>query len=124
MLPKLFGWFFQRPLARVRAAFLAEADLCAAVRLCALERACLDSARCDAAERPSFFSAPRTAVARFLETFRRAPPVALAASRAACRRVRAEAVRLLGGGNLTPERRALDNPIAIACLVDRAPCFP
>jgi hypothetical protein len=24
----------------------------------------------------------------------------------------------------TPARRALDNPIAIACLVDFAPCFP
>jgi len=29
-----------------------------------------------------------------------------------------------GGGNLTPERRAFDNPIAIACLVERAPCLP
>jgi len=25
---------------------------------------------------------------------------------------------------LTPARRAFDKPIAIACFVDRAPCFP
>jgi hypothetical protein len=30
----------------------------------------------------------------------------------------------LGGGSLTPARRALDNPMAMACLVERAPCFP
>ena len=35
-----------------------------------------------------------------------------------------EAVPLRGGGSLTPARRALDKPMAIACLVERAPCFP
>ena len=35
------------------------------------------------------------------------------------------AFALAGGrGNFTPARRAFDNPMAIACLVDRAPCFP
>jgi hypothetical protein len=35
------------------------------------------------------------------------------------------AFALAGGfGNLTPERLAFDSPIAIACFVDRAPCFP
>ena len=29
-----------------------------------------------------------------------------------------------GGFSLTPERRAFDRPMAIACFVDRAPCFP
>jgi hypothetical protein len=29
-----------------------------------------------------------------------------------------------GGGSFTPERRAFDSPIAIACFVERAPCFP
>jgi hypothetical protein len=28
------------------------------------------------------------------------------------------------GGSFTPALRALDSPIAIACLADRAPCFP
>jgi len=26
-----------------------------------------------------------------------------------------------GGGNFTPARRAFDNPMAMACFVDRAP---
>jgi hypothetical protein len=30
----------------------------------------------------------------------------------------------LGGGKETPARLAFDSPIAIACLVDRAPCLP
>src|SRR5262249_37933794 len=29
-----------------------------------------------------------------------------------------------GGGSFTPARRALESPMAIACLVERAPCFP
>jgi hypothetical protein len=29
-----------------------------------------------------------------------------------------------GGGRLTPARRASDNPMAMACLVERAPCSP
>jgi hypothetical protein len=29
-----------------------------------------------------------------------------------------------GGGKRTPARRALDNPIAITCLAERAPCLP
>jgi hypothetical protein len=29
-----------------------------------------------------------------------------------------------GAGSFTPARRAFDRPMAIACFVDRAPCFP
>jgi hypothetical protein len=29
-----------------------------------------------------------------------------------------------GRGSFTPARRAFDNPMAIACFVERAPCFP
>jgi hypothetical protein len=29
-----------------------------------------------------------------------------------------------GGGKETPARRAFDRPIAMACLVERAPCLP
>ena len=29
-----------------------------------------------------------------------------------------------GAGSLTPARRAFDRPMAIACFVERAPCFP
>jgi hypothetical protein len=42
----------------------------------------------------------------------------------ALRRVLAEAFPFWGGFSLTPARRALERPIAIACLVERAPCFP
>ena len=50
------------------------------------------------------------------------PPLAM--SRFACFRVRREVVPFFGGGSLTPARRALDKPIAMACLAERAPCFP
>src|SRR4030095_2493490 len=29
-----------------------------------------------------------------------------------------------GEGSFTPERRAFESPIAIACFADRAPCLP
>ena len=45
-------------------------------------------------------------------------------SRAACFRVRAEAVPFFGGASFTPARRAFERPIAISCFVERAPCFP
>ena len=51
--------------ARVRAAFLAVADRSPALRAAAAARACLDSASCDAALRPSFFNAASEARARF-----------------------------------------------------------
>jgi hypothetical protein len=48
-------------------------------------------------------------------------PARLAA--AALRRVEALALRG-GAGSFTPDRRAFDRPMAIACFVERAPCFP
>ena len=33
-------------------------------------------------------------------------------------------VPFFGTGSLTPALRAFDNPIAIACFVERAPCLP
>jgi hypothetical protein len=108
----------------VRAAFFAAADRAALDRFRALVRACRDNARPDAAALPSLRNARRTAVERFLETLRFVPRAPFAASRAACFRVVADAVPFFGGGSFTPARRAFDNPIAIACFVDRAPCFP
>jgi hypothetical protein len=36
-----------------------------------------------------------------------------------------DSLALAGGdGRSTPERRAFESPIAIACLAERAPCFP
>ena len=42
----------------------------------------------------------------------------------ACWVVRADALPLPGACNFTPARRALERPIAMACLVDAAPCLP
>jgi hypothetical protein len=49
---------------------------------------------------------------------------ALLPSRLALRRVFSDVVPFLGGGSFTPALRAFDSPIAIACLVERAPCLP
>jgi hypothetical protein len=48
----------------------------------------------------------------------------LRVSLAAFWRVAAEVVPSLGGGNFTPARRAFDRPMAMACLVEAAPCLP
>jgi hypothetical protein len=42
----------------------------------------------------------------------------------ALRRVFSEVLPGSGARSSTPDRRALESPIAIACFVDRAPCFP
>jgi len=96
--------------------------------------ACCESARWDAAARGSRFSALRRAVDRFddvpvddvrlddvLEDLPLAPRFK---SCCALRRVAADVRPFFGGASFTPARRAFDNPIAIACFVDRAPCFP
>jgi hypothetical protein len=103
--------------ARRAAARRAEAGLRRAA-----PRACFESARLEAAARPSRFNARRTAVDRRREGFReRRRPARLAAA-ALCRVLRGA----LAGGrpSFTPERRAFDSPMAIACFVDRAPCLP
>jgi hypothetical protein len=69
-------------------------------------------------------SAPSVARERSCETFRRVPVPAFARSRAAWRRTAPEAFPFLGTGSLTPARRALDRPIAIACWTDLAPWTP
>jgi hypothetical protein len=102
------------------AAFFAERDREAAERFFAALRACRESAVFDAALRPSRFSAFNVARERFDDFLLLRP--ALRVSRAACSRVSFEA--FFGGGSFTPARRASDNPIAIACFVERAPCFP
>ena len=108
----------------MRAAFLAARERSVLLRLRAAERAWLDSARREAAERGSRLSAFLTARERVAEGFVRFRLRPLLVSRAACFLVRAETFLFFGGGSFTPARRALDNPIAMACLVERAPCFP
>jgi len=76
----------------------------------------------DAALRPSRLSARDVARERRADgCFRPRRPARLAD--AALRFVLRFA--LAGGrGSFTPDRRAFDRPIAIACFVDCAPCFP
>src|SRR5207253_7165639 len=109
---------------RVRAAFFAAAERWADVRFRATEWACRESAFLEAAPRPSRLSAFFVARERVRETAfpPRLPP--FLRSRFAWRRVRFEVAPFFGGGNFTPARRAFDKPIAIACLVERAPCSP
>src|SRR6266487_2831949 len=47
-----------------------------------------------------------------------------ARSRLALRTVRSDVVPSFGGRRRTPARRALESPMAMTCLVDRAPCLP
>ena len=99
---------------RVRAALRADAFRLDVERLRAAERAKRDNAFRDAVRCGSRFSARSTARARFAD------------GRPARRRVLLVFFRadFPFAGILTPARRALDNPIAIACFVLRAPCFP
>jgi len=106
---------------RVRAAFFAAALRLDADRRRAADEACRDNAFRDAALRPSRFNALRTARDRRLDGRLRLRDARLADS--ALFRVVDLAPRP-GGGSFTPARRAFDSPIAIACLVDRAPCLP
>src|SRR5690242_7636114 len=108
----------------VRAPFFAAAERWLAVRLRAALRACFESAFFDAAEWPSRFNAlllarERLAEVRFEDDFFAAdffdavflPPFDFFAASPFF-------------GTFTPARRASDNPIAIACSVERAPCLP
>jgi hypothetical protein len=93
-------------------------------RRAAAALACRDSACFEAAARGSRFSRSRDARRRLAEGRGTRVPFPISLSRCAERRVVSLACPALGVGNGTPARRALDNPIAMACLVERAPCFP
>lgn len=84
--------------------------------------ACRDRAVGDAALEPSLFRA--RLVARERRGEGEDPESPLFESCIAFLRVVEDAVPFFGVGRFTPARRALDRPIAIACLVDRAPCLP
>jgi hypothetical protein len=61
---------------------------------------------------------------RFAEGFVVFLAVPFLRSLAARLRVVELACPAFGGFSFTPDRRALDSPIAMACLVERAPCLP
>ena len=112
---------FDGPL--VRTASLAEAERSAAVRRLALARACLDRAADDTIWWPSPFSFFFIARERLgFGALSGCLPRRI--SRAACSRTPSEVVPFGGGGSFTPARRALESPMAMACSVERAPCFP
>lgn len=106
-----------QPRARVRAALRAADDRCIAVLRRALARAWRARALRETAPRPSRFNAFLTARARFDDGLRPACRP-FAASCDAFRRMPFEP--RLGVPSFTPARRALESPIAIACLVERA----
>ena|SRR5215469_766447 len=104
--------------ARVRAARRAARERLEEVLRRAEDRACLESARCDAPARPSLARARR----RACETFPQGTSATCRAVAAAC--LRAEALPFGGGGSFTPAFLAFENPMAIACLGLRTPCLP
>jgi hypothetical protein len=96
-------------------AFLAALRRLAAPRFLALARACRPSASVEAPARPSLRSFAKLALERLADGFRltgRARPP------------RDDFDSPGAGGSFTPAFRALDRPIAIACLADLTPCFP
>ena len=72
--------------------------------------------------RPSLFRMALLLLAEGARGVRTPCPVSYANS--ADRRVFAETLRLRGGLSGTPARRAFDKPMAMTCLVERAPCLP
>src|ERR1700761_7448090 len=87
-------------------------------------RACRERAWWEAAAGPSRFRACMVARDRFAETGAFFLDWPFAWSRAAWDRVFSVTFPCFGTGRSTPARRALERPIAIACLVERAPCLP
>jgi hypothetical protein len=108
--------------ARVLAAFLADADLSSGERFRAAVRVWRDSASGVAAAPLSRWRAFNVARDRLGDGF--FPESAFCRSCCAFLRVASEVLPGFGGANFTPARRALERPIAMACFVDRAPCFP
>lgn len=114
----------QEFFARVRAAFLAALERSAALRFFAAACACRERARWEAAECGSLFNLFLAARERAGEGVVLRPLAARFNSRCACLRTAVEVAPFFGGGSLMPARRALDKPMAMACLAERAPCSP
>ena len=100
----------------MRAALRADADRELALRRRAALFAWRETAFFDPALCPSRFNAVDEARARVGDGFR--------PFRAESWRARFFAAFPFGLGTFTPARRALESPIAIACFVLLAPCFP
>jgi hypothetical protein len=105
-----------------RTALRAALERARAPRRRAADVACRESAFVEVAARPSWRRARRVARERRGDTGLLRP--AWRRSRTARFRVSADVVPGLGGASFTPARRALDSPMAITCLAERAPCLP
>src|SRR5262245_12526958 len=92
-------------------------------RRAAADRACSESAFRETVCLLSCFNAREVARERVADVRRARRCPARIAWRAFLL-VAADACPLRGGFSLTPARRALESPMAIACFADRAPCFP
>src|SRR5262249_3688156 len=106
----------------VATALRADAERLAALRRPAAECACRDNAAGDAAACGSRFHGGSGGGGRL-----GGPPPRAGAGPgclAAFLRVSADVLPALGGGRSTPALRAFDSPMAMACLLDRAPCLP
>lgn len=116
----------ERPFAPlVRTAFFAAAERDAADRWDAARLACADNDLRDAERGPSRRNAFKLAFARF--GVARFAAVRFTVARLRCDVDLFELALLRDAfffGTLMPARRALDKPIAMACSVERAPCFP
>jgi hypothetical protein len=94
------------------------------IHRCRRRRACFESACLDAAPWPSRFNTRRLACERRGLDFRDVPRCPFLYARSALRLVRSDVCPLRGGLRSMPALRAFDNPIAMACFVERAPCLP
>src|SRR5262249_3485274 len=110
-------------LPLVRTAFSAAKCRALAPRVRAELRAWRDTLVFDAAECPSRFKGFEIARERVADGLWPGCFPALR-SCSAFSRTCSEELPSPGGGSLTPARRAFERPIAMACLVERAPCFP
>lgn len=84
--------------------------------------ACFERAVFDVVDLDSRFRARFVARLRLAEGAVRFGPSSV--SRSACFRVRSLTLPRFGVPSGTPARRAFDNPIAMACFAERAPCLP
>jgi len=98
----------------VRAALRAASERLVLLRFLAAVVACLESAAAEAPALPSFFNAREIALDRLTEGLLVARELVFLDAPLA----------FAGGGIFIPAFRAFDNPMAIACLAFRTPCFP
>jgi hypothetical protein len=107
----------------VRTAFIEALCSAECPRFRAAPRVCRANADRDAESWGSLLNTPLTALDRVRDTLPRCQRP-FAKSRFACLRTFSDERPRFGAASFTPARRALDNPMAMACCGERAPCLP